>query len=605
MLPFPERLARLAAQQQAQLTRLSEVHLAAWEDALRGELVDRKLALDLVVQEDGEAEGNGERVDSQEKECVCFQDGDAKDTFDPVPANPWAPPAGPKVEASLPSNLWPAHTLGGSDCCKCPYASVKLPTDTTEKPMFVSDDLDSVASSILSQSGLPPVEMAMTAAKSISTNKSGQADRSSTRPGALADKVKPIDFHLSLSLANDKARMRLLLDYVAGGLVFLNCLLLMLELEVEGRAVGAKVGFEDPVDVSRWLPFFKFIDTTFIFIFLLESLGELLIRVWVEWPFWHRDLANHFDLCLVIAGMVDLFVIVPMAGNQSDAMMRVAPEFHNPEPGRTLKSLRSVRLLRTFRFVRGLRLLVQACQCFLPSLCWSMVLLAVFMSMGALVLGNLLLELRSVLSAGPVEFSQNESEELEDRQWIWLHYGTAYRALYTLYEITFAGNWPTNVRPVLDKVSHAYVIFFLLYITIVVFAVIRVITAIFLKDTLDAAQNDSDPWVENLVVERLRKKAEYVERLEAVFKAIDRTGDGMITEERLEEILSHPKVAAYFNTLDLDETSVFFHIIDNGDGEVTLDEFIDGILRCKGNARAVDSMAIRAELKRLHGKSFG
>ena len=38
----------------------------------------RKLALDLVVQEDGEAEGNGERVDSQEKECVCFQDGDAK-----------------------------------------------------------------------------------------------------------------------------------------------------------------------------------------------------------------------------------------------------------------------------------------------------------------------------------------------------------------------------------------------------------------------------------------------------------------------------------------------------------------------------------------------
>ncbi|CAE7902573.1 Scn11a [Symbiodinium microadriaticum] len=307
--------------------------------------------------------------------------------------------------------------------------------------------------------------------------------------------------------------MRLLLDYVAGGLVFLNCLLLMLELEVEGRAVGAKVGFEDPVDVSRWLPFFKFIDTTFIFIFLLE----LLIRVWVEWPLWHRDLANLFDLCLVIAGMVDLFVIVPMAGNQSDAMMRVV---------RTLKSLRSVRLLRTFRFVRGLRLLVQACQCFLPSLCWSMVLLAVFMSMGALVLGNLLLE-----------FSQNESEELEDRQWIWLHYGTAYRALYTLYEITFAGNWPTNVRPVLDKVSHAYVIFFLLYITIVVFAVIRVITAIFLKDTLDAAQNDS----ENLVVERLRKKAEYVERLEAVFKAIDRTGDGMITEERLEEILSHPK----------------------------------------------------------------
>ena len=43
------------------------------------------------------------------------------------------------------------------------------------------------------------------------------------------------------------------------------------------------------------------------------------------------------------------------------------------------------------------------------------------------------------------------------------------------------GNWPTNVRPILDKVSHAFVIFYLLYITVIVFAVIRVISAIFLK----------------------------------------------------------------------------------------------------------------------------
>ena len=38
-----------------------------------------------------------------------------------------------------------------------------------------------------------------------------------------------------------------------------------------------------------------------------------------------------------------------------------------------------------------------------------------------------------------------------------------------------------------------------LYVTVISFAVIRVISAVFLKDTLDAAQNDA----ENLVVERL------------------------------------------------------------------------------------------------------
>lgn len=39
---------------------------------------------------------------------------------------------------------------------------------------------------------------------------------------------------------------------------------------------------------------------------------------------------------------------------------------------------------------------------------------------------------------------------------------------------------------------------------------------------------------------------------EAVFKAIDTTGDGMITEERLAEMLSNPVVHTYFQSLDVD-----------------------------------------------------
>ncbi|CAK8990172.1 unnamed protein product [Durusdinium trenchii] len=253
---------------------------------------------------------------------------------------------------------------------------------------------------------------------------------------------------------------------------------------------------------------------------------------------------------------------------------------------RALKSLRAIRMMRSFRLFRGLRLLVKACQCFLPSLCWAMVLLGVFMTMGALIMGNLL-----------QSFVTDEEANFEDREWIWMRYGTAYRATYTLYEITFAGNWPTNARPVMERVSHVFVIFFVLYITIIAFAVIRVISAVFLKDTLDAAQNDA----EHLVVDRLRKKAEYVEKLEAIFRAIDDSGDGIITEARMNEILSNDKVAAYFQTLDLDvhEGAALFHLLDNGDGEVTLDEFIDGIMRCKGPARAIDQVAMHADLKQL------
>ncbi|CAJ1357163.1 unnamed protein product, partial [Effrenium voratum] len=148
------------------------------------------------------------------------------------------------------------------------------------------------------------------------------------------------------------------------------------------------------------------------------------------------------------------------------------------------------------------------------------------------------------------------------------------------------------------QVSGYFVLFFVPYIAVVVFAIIRVISAIFLKDTLDAAANDA----EQLVGDRLRRlKAEYVKKLEGIFRAIDETGNGIISEERLSSILSNPKVAAYFQTLDLDvhESAALFHLLDNGDGEVTLDEFIDGIMRCKGHARAIDQVAMHVELKQL------
>ena len=184
---------------------------------------------------------------------------------------------------------------------------------------------------------------------------------------------------------------------------------------------------------------------------------------------------------------------------------------------RSLKSMRALRLVRTFRFVRGLRLLVTACKCFLPSLFWSMapwsrghsarsdgerrgrrrprgpvrrvtwrgargigtkhgmvslgphhdggncmtptqavvggyvwdpescfrgtsadgfvyfrmphrpvseVLLAVFMIMGALTLGTTL-----------QTFVADPATELEEKIWVWTRYGTAFRALYTMYEV--------------------------------------------------------------------------------------------------------------------------------------------------------------------------
>ncbi|CAJ1381709.1 unnamed protein product [Effrenium voratum] len=302
------------------------------------------------------------------------------------------------------------------------------------------------------------------------------------------------------------------IDYLAAVLVLLNSIVLLMELEFKGNAIGARMGLSEGPTMEEVEPVFQNLDRFFVFVFL----AELLVRMAVEQGNFRREWTNWLDTALVILGLVDFYFSLQVTDGdvvpKDIVLLRLM---------RALKSLRAIRMMRSFRLFRGLRLLVKACQCFLPSLCWAMVLLGVFMTMGALIMGNLL-----------QSFITDETALLEDREWIWNRYGTAYRATYTLYEITFAGNWPTNARPVMERVSHAFVIFFVLYVTVIAFAVIRVISAVFLKDTLDAAQNDA----EHLVVDRLRKKAEYVEKLETIFRAIDDSGDGTITEERFERL---------------------------------------------------------------------
>ncbi|CAE7782042.1 EMB2654 [Symbiodinium sp. CCMP2592] len=350
----------------------------------------------------------------------------------------------------------------------------------------------------------------------------GGADPDSMNLGRMSEGTNPFG-----GKDQGKSPILMRLDMLAGIFVLLNSLVMAVELELEGRATGSKIGLETlpGVDMSD---FFNACDNIFAVLYFLE----LCARIYYEGCRFFRGAANWFDIFLATTTCLDVWLLRPMAlgGGATDQMilLRLA---------RAVKSMRAIRMVRTLRLFRGLRVLVMACISFLPSLCWSMVLLAVFMIMGALMLGNLL-----------QEFIANPDEDMIWREWIWVHYGTALRSMYTLYEITFAGNWPTYARPVIDQVSSVFSIFFLAYITLVVFAVIRVITAIFLKDTLDAASNDA----EHLVVERLQKKSQYVKKLERVFQAIDETGNGMISQSQLSSVLQDPIVRAYFQTLEVD-----------------------------------------------------
>lgn len=365
-------------------------------------------------------------------------------------------------------------------------------------------------------------------------------------------------------------------DTLIGIFVLLNAFTMALNLECLGSESAMSVGLKQDPTWCSFRPALQVLEHFFVVIFALE----LFYRIYrVRWEYF-RDPWNLMDAGLVLIAVADLYVLEPIFKNTPTSNAVAFRVF------RVIKLARVIRIVRALRLFRGLRVLVHACCSFLPSLSWSMALLSLCMLSGGLLMGNLL-----------QDFINDEEADIDHRTWIWMHYGTSYRAIYTMYEMTFAGNWPIYARPVIENVSHVFVLFYITYITFIVFAVIRVITAIFLRETLEAANNDA----ELMVQEGLRRKATYIHKLESIFNAVDESQDGLLSEEELNELFRDSRVTTYLETLDIDvqQSEALFHLLANGHGEITCADFIDGILRCKGPARAIDQILMQKDVRHL------
>jgi len=170
-------------------------------------------------------------------------------------------------------------------------------------------------------------------------------------------------------------------------------------------------------------------------------------------------------------------------------------------------------------------------------------------------------------------------------------------AYYSVFEFTFSGCWPTYARPLVEEVSNWYALFFMSYVICVIFTLFRIITAIFLKDTMALAAKDADLAVQ----QQMHQKAEFARDLKSFFEAADTSGDGMISKEEFDDILSDEKIKTWLNMLELSlhDISELFHILSGGDCMLSYDEFTKGIIQMRGAARSEDVIAIKRQGNKL------
>lgn len=179
---------------------------------------------------------------------------------------------------------------------------------------------------------------------------------------------------------------------------------------------------------------------------------------------------------------------------------------------------------------------------------------------------------------------------------VFMHYGTFSRTFLTMFEILFA-NWGPPARILVDNVSEWYSIFFLLYRCVLGFAVINVVNAIFVQQTLKTASSD-----EELSFKQKEKDiAMYANKVKKLFQTMDFSGDGAINLEEFSKLVKSPKLKFWMSQLELEYHDLLslFEFLDNGDGEITLTEFIEGAARLRGGAKALDIWRMETKLEVL------
>jgi len=85
---------------------------------------------------------------------------------------------------------------------------------------------------------------------------------------------------------------------------------------------------------------------------------------------------------------------------------------------------------------------------------------------------------------------------------------------------------------------------------------------------------------------------------------LDASGDGLVSWDEFSVLLSDPQLQLWMSTLDLETQDLvsFSQMIDDGDGEISVEEFIDGATRLRGMARSLDVAQVMTSIKKLELK---
>lgn len=370
-------------------------------------------------------------------------------------------------------------------------------------------------------------------------------------------------------------------DLIVASFICANSIVMATQLEHQGNETAEIGGYE--LDSGPWAG----AETAFGVLEVIFTIGfviELCLRIWANGMMYLKPWSNRLDALIVVQAVLDLVLdVVGVGGVPNLSTLRLL---------RIIKLMRVLRIIRVMRVFRQLRVLTYSIASSGTALLWSITLLFVIQIICSIFITQAL-----------QVYLRDEDENPVEQEYVYDRFGTFARAFLTMFELTFVpGAWSGVGRVIIYKVHRVYAAFFLPYCVGITFAIVTIIRAIFLKETLASANSDDDI----VVAELAHEKGKTVKKLQGLFSRIDIDNSGDISFEELKVMLEDPVTEAVFSTLEITvrEARGFFELIDDGDGRLTFNEFMTGILRLKGGTKNMDLVTCLFENKKILDKIY-
>jgi len=222
-----------------------------------------------------------------------------------------------------------------------------------------------------------------------------------------------------------------------------------------------------------------------------------------------------------------------------------------------------------------------------PILLWTVVMLFFVQALIGMCLNNLL-----------EDYMNDHDNTYDQRAKVFEYFGTFSRSMITMSELTL-GNFVPVLRYLTNNVSELYGHALLVYKVTAGYAMMRVIGAVFLRETYKTADDDE----ELQSVQRRRNHMNIAKKIDQFVLESDESNDGIIQRSEFQQMLNIPQMKSWLSQQDIDvsDANLVFDLLDtdNSDGGLTPDELIKGVTRLRGNAKSFDLICIMHMIRTL------